>query len=317
VPPQLEAHYRMVMRTFIEGRVVPLLGAGVNRCGRPDGASWDRGRYLPDGSELAGYLATYTAYPDPSSADLVRVSQYFAVMLGAGPLYDELHEIFDADYPPTPMHTLLAELPLEFRRRGLPTPPPLIITTNYDDALERAFRAAGEPFDLVAYAAVGEHAGSFVHHAPDAEPVIIRVPNEYRALALDRRPVILKLHGAVDRMNADQDSYVITEDHYIDYLTRTELSGLLPVTLAAKLRRSHFLFLGYSLSDWNLRVILHRVWGQQRLRYRSWAVQRAPEEIDRRFWEARDVDIFDVDLEDYVRELRARLPAAREAQEAS
>ena len=107
---------------------------------------------------------------------------------------------------------------------------------------------------------------------------------------------------------------MITEDHYIDYLTRTELSGLLPVTLAAKLRRSHFLFLGYGLADWNLRVILHRVWGQQRLRYRSWAVQRGPTEIDRRFWEARDVDIFDVDLEEYVGELRARLPSLAEAQ---
>ena len=119
--------------------------------------------------------------------------------------------------------------------------------------------------------------------------------------------MILKLHGAVDRVNAEHDSYVITEDHYIDYLTRTELSGLLPVTLAAKLRRSHFLFLGYGLRDWNLRVILHRIWGEQRLRYRSWAVQREPEEIDRRFWEARDVDIFDVRLEDYVEALTERL----------
>ena len=313
MPPQLDAHYQMVMRTLIEGRVVPLLGAGVNRCGRPDGASWDRGRYLPDGAELAGYLATYAAYPDPNPADLVRVSQYFAVMLGAGPLYDELHEVFDADYPPTPIHRLLAELPSELRARGFATPPPLIITTNYDDALERAFRDSAEPFDLVAYVAVGEHAGSFVHYPPDGDAVIIRVPNEYRALALDKRPVILKLHGAVNRINAEQDSYVITEDHYIDYLTRTELSGLLPVTLAAKLRRSHFLFLGYSLRDWNLRVILHRVWGQQRLRYRSWAVQRGPEEIDRRFWEARDVDIFDVDLDDYVQELRARLPSLAES----
>jgi hypothetical protein len=314
VGPHLDAHYQMVMRTFAEGRVVPLLGAGVNRCGRPAGASWDRGRYLPDGPELARYLASYAAYPDPIPGDLVRVSQYFAVMLGAGPLYDELHEVFDADYPPTPIHSLLAELPAELRQRGLATPPPLIITTNYDDALERAFRAAGEAFDLVAYLAVGEHAGSFVHQSPDQEPVIIRVPNEYRALALDQRSVILKLHGAVDRTNAELDSYVITEDHYIDYLTRTELSGLLPVTLAAKLRRSHFLFLGYSLSDWNLRVILHRVWGQQRLRYRSWAVQRGPAEIDRRFWEARDVDIFDVDLEEYVGELRARLPSLPEVQ---
>jgi hypothetical protein len=299
----------MVLRALLDGRVVPVLGAGVNRCGRPPGARWDRGRYLPDGAELARHLARYSAYPDPDPADLVRVSQYFAVMLGAGPLYDELRELFDADYPPTPIHRFLAALPGTLRRRGLASPNPLIVTTNYDDALERSFREAGEAYDLVAYIAVGEHAGSFLHYPPDGDAILIEVPNEYRALTLDERTVILKLHGAVDRNNAEHDSYVITEDNYIEYLTRTELSGLLPVKLVAKLRRSHFLFLGYSLRDWNLRVILHRIWGEQRLRYRSWAVQLRPEEIDRKFWEARDVDIFDVELEEYVNSLTDRLPA--------
>jgi hypothetical protein len=119
--------------------------------------------------------------------------------------------------------------------------------------------------------------------------------------------VILKLHGAVDRRDPDRDSYVITEDHYIDYLTHTELSGV-PATVAKRLRQSHFLFLGYALRDWNLRVILHRIWGEQKdKRYYSWAVQLRPEEIDRRFWEAKNVRIFDVDLETYVEALEERL----------
>ena len=94
----------------------------------------------------------------------------------------------------------------------------------------------------------------------------------------DERTVILKMHGAVDRANPDAtwDSYVITEDHYIEYLARTDIANLVPVTLAAKLRRSHFLFLGYSMRDWNLRVILHRIWGEQKLKYKSWAIQLAP-----------------------------------------
>ena len=37
-------------------------------------------------------------------------------------------------------------------------------------------------------------------------------------------------------------------------------------------------------------------------------MQLHPEEIDRRFWEARDVDIFDVELEEYVNSLRRLLP---------
>ena len=50
-------------------------------------------------------------------------------------------------------------------------------------------------------------------------------------------------------------NFVITEDDYIDYLVTPELSAVVPVALAAKLRRSHFLFLGYEMADWNLRLI--------------------------------------------------------------
>jgi hypothetical protein len=82
-----------------------------------------------------------------------------------------------------------------------------------------------------------------------------------------------------------------------------------PVTLAAKLKKSHFLFLGYSLRDWNLRVILHRIWGEQKLTYKSWAIQLNPEPIERKFWNKREVDIFDVRLEEYVAALHERLQA--------
>lgn len=63
---------------------------------------------------------------------------------------------------------------------------------------------------------------------------------------------------------------------------------------------SHFLFLGYSLSDWNMRAILHQIWGQQTRSYRSWAVQLKPSEFNKKSWSNRGVDILDVSLEDYV-----------------
>jgi hypothetical protein len=221
-------------------------------------------------------------------------------MTGSGPLYEQLHSLFDADYPPTAVHRFFATLPAILRAIGSPPRYPLIVTTNYDDLLERAFLAEGEPFDLVSYVAEGEDRGKFWHRGPDEEGHLIEKPNKYRGLSLDARPVILKIHGAVDRFNADRDSFVITEDHYIDYLTHTDISNLVPVTLAAKLRKSHFLFLGYGLRDWNLRVILHRIWGEQKLTYRSWAIQFDPEPIDQEFWHKRDVAILNIRLEDYV-----------------
>lgn len=305
----LDTHYQTVLNAILAGRVIPFFGAGVNLCGRPQGAAWQLGQYLPSGGELSEYLAASFAYPEQDKGDLVRVSQYIAVMSGTGPLYEELRKLFDADYPPTPLHHFFASLPAALRTRGYPPRYQLIVTTNYDDVLERAFRDAGEPFDLVTFAAEGEQRGKFWHYPPGADAVLIDRPNEYRGLALDQRSVILKIHGAIDRINPERDSFVITEDDYIDYLTRTDISNLIPVTLAAKLRKSNFLFLGYGLRDWNLRVILHRIWGEQRLSYKSWAVQRKPAQVDAEFWRKRGVEILDVWLEDYITQLDARVQA--------
>jgi hypothetical protein len=301
-----ESHYDTVLRAIADGRVVPLLGAGVNLCGRPKDTPWQHGRYLPSGAELAAHLARLFSYPENELQDLLRVSQYVEVMLGSGPLYDKLHELFDADYPPSPLHELLASLP---KRLGLAGTHryQLIMTTNYDDALERAFRAAGEDFDLVWYVAETEHRGKFLYLPPDGEPRLISQPNEYDGVSLADRTVILKIHGAIDRLRPERDSYVITEDHYIDYLTRTDVSTLMPVTLGAELRHSHFLFLGYSMRDWNLRVMLHRIWAEQSRTYKSWAIQLHPNPIDDEFWHRRGVDVLNISLEEYVAGLSAHI----------
>jgi len=313
----LSTHYQTVIKAMADGRVIPFLGAGVNLCGRPPDVDWQPGQtvHLPSGGELAAYLAADFGYPPDETHELARVSQYVAVMTGSGPLYEELRTLFDADYPPTPLHQFLSTLPAALRDKGYPrtTDPDrqqlVMVTTNYDDLLERAFQAQGEPFHLVSYLAEGEGRGKFLHSPPGSGARLIEAPNQYDGLLGDQHPVILKIHGAVDRANSERDSFVITEDHYIDYLTHTDVAGLIPVPLPAKLKKSHLLFLGHGMRDWNLRVILHRIWGEQRLTWKSWAVQRDAGDIDREFWRKRDVDILHVDLEDYIAALSERVAA--------
>ena len=301
-----EDHYSMIASAMREGEVVPFLGAGIDVVSRPLGQAWSIGRYLPSGNELAAYLASAFDYPPTEQQDLLRVSQYVDVVTGSGRLYEELHRLYDADYPPNPLHKLLARFP-QLVRSGRASQHQLVVTTSYDDALERAFLAAGEEFDLVSYVAEGENRGRFRHVRPDGDVQLIDRANEYGTLSLSDRPVILKIHGAVDRADPERDSYVITEDHYIDYLTRTDISNLIPVTLVAKLRRSHFLFFGYSLREWNLRVILSRIWGKQALVYRSWALQPTLQPHDEEFWGRRGVDILAVTLEEYTAALSHQL----------
>ena len=280
-----------IVKALLAGRIVPVLGV--------DGAG-----------DLAAHLASAFDVPDDRPVDLARVSQYVAMMKGVGPLYDELHSRFEAAVEPGPLHRFLARLPALLRERGAPHQ--LIVTTNYDLALERAFEESEEEVDIVAYVATGPHRGHFWHRPPGEAPRPIDVPNTYATeLSLDRRTILLKLHGAVDPLpEREWESFVITEDDYIDYLGRSELTAVVPVSLAAKLRRSHFLFLGYEMADWNLRLILNRIWGERPVGYRSWAIQPTPSPLAQAFWRRYDVTTVDVDPNAYLELLESRLEAA-------
>ena len=183
-------------------------------------------------------------------------------MRGAGPLYDELHELVGVDARPTAVHRFFAALPARLRAEGAPHQ--LLVTTSYDLLLEQALLDAGEEFDVVSYLASGPNRGKFCHVPPDGDARVIEVPNRYATeLDLTRRTVVLKLHGGVDAApERAWESFVVTEDDYIDYLPSLDLAAAVPVALAAHLRRSHFLFLGYGMRDWNLRVVLEPALGR-------------------------------------------------------
>lgn len=315
-----EGHYKAVVSGVIRGELVPFLGAGVNLCSRPQSAAWHAAQsiYLPNGTELAAHLAQDFGYAP--QADLARVSEEIAMLQGLGPLYGALHGLFNRDYPPTPVHRFLAQIPRVLGEKGYSIRRyPLVVTTNYDDLMERAFEEAGQKFDTVTYLADGEpeQCGKFMHRSPEGSEKVIEIPNEYRELSLEKRPVLLKIHGAVKRnapqgdaeiggTDSSEDSYVIPEDHYIEYLTRSNISSLVPASLAGALKTSHILFLGYGLRDWNLRVMLHRIL-QRGLNWQWWAILMNPDEVDKKFWMKRNVEILEMPLDAYIRELESRL----------
>jgi DNA-binding SARP family transcriptional activator len=290
-------HAGDVVKALVEGRLVTVLGPGVESRG------------VLDATE---HLAKTFGYPGHNGvAELPRVAQYVATMTGPGPLYDTLHELYSGTLEPGPVHRFVAEMPARLRELGAPHQ--LVVTTGYDLVLEQALTDAGEEFDVVAYVATGRNRGRFWHLAPGERPRVIEIPNTYATeLSLERRTVVLKLHGGVDRDTAREwESFVVTEDDYIDYLAHDELANLIPVGLTAKLRRSHFLFLGYALRDWNLRVLLNRLWGEEKVGYRSWAVQPEAPPLEIESWRRRDVDVFDVSLDEYVATLERRLAEVR------
>jgi SIR2-like domain len=300
----LSRHCQIVTRRLAAGSVVPFLGAGANLCERPAGSDWQAG-YLPSGAELAAFLAAPYGYPE-ADLDLLRVSQWVDLVSSPRALADELHAVFGRDYRPNKLHRFLAGLPQRFREEGHPVCGQLVLTTNYDDVLERAFAEAEEPVDVVVYEA-RRNEQRFVHLRPDGERVTIVQPARYREFALEQRSVILKIHGDVNSDDGELDTFVVTEDHYIDYLAGPNVRTLIPAYLMARLGDKDLLFLGYSMRDWNLRVILRQIWAEQGISTGGWSIQRNPSEIDERFWSRQRIDILDVALEDWVDGMRGHL----------
>jgi len=161
------------------------------------------------------------------------------------------------------------------------------------------------------------------------------VPDAVKPNELELDPstatVIYKMHGSVARdgtfpvgptssERADRfDSFVITEEDYVSFLSRMAESTAVPATFMRHFYERHFLFLGYGLRDWNLRVVLRNLRKVLRKplngelefeddRITSWAVQRSPSVLERKLWERRDVEIFNIEIDDFVSNLSAMMP---------
>lgn len=121
---------------------------------------------------------------------------------------------------------------------------PIIYTTNYDRNIEAAFAAHGREFVKVANA---------------------------RDIAKTREGVtqVVKFHGDFD----DDDSLVITET---DYFNRLAFDSPLDVKFRSDALGKTVLFIGYSMADMNIRLLLHNLW-------RTWQTSGYPKDRPKSF----------------------------------
>ena len=222
--------------SVIAGKCTPFLGAGV---------AWP---YLPTGKGLSTDLAEEFAYPLNDPANLARVVQYIATLhdppFAKRRVRDRIKakrdeflnssgESFPANYK------RLADLNL-----------PIYLTTNYDDFLTRALKAADRnPWVEVCHwnSQLQEELEGYCKDTPSAD-----------------RPLVFHLHGQL----ANESSLLVTEDDYIDFtvsLGQLGEASVIPHWIRRALSRTTLLFVGYSLEDWNFRVLMRQLMKQQNL----------------------------------------------------
>lgn len=221
-----------------DGSCVPFIGAGANfGC-------------LPLGGALAEeLLQVYERSPDakPCSLrdrrDLMRVTQYLVVVTNNSKRPKTMIRDLIKDKPaPTPSddepHEILARLNL-----------PIYITTNYDDNMKKALERHGRDVRVEVCRWNTRMRRQSAFDDPDYRPS-------------PESPLLFYLHGR----NDDPESMVATEEDYLDFMVQMsrgltewqsggQTQGMFPPVVLRALTQS-LLFIGYSLSDFNLKVIL-------------------------------------------------------------
>lgn len=313
VDPPTSSVYRDIAKALKAGRVIPIIGNGMLTAGRPADARWDRNApaFLPSGLELATFLAEGAAYPlRENRPDLTVVSSYYEAFKTRNVLRDRLREMLlpqtIGTFPIPTLYRVLADVDT----------PMLIVSSNYDTLLERAFKEAGRPYDLVVYPTdKKELANSMLHWRHGATHPETPAPN-LLDVDLATTTVIFKVHGSLIAENDEWDSFVITEEDYVDFLSRLATKTAIPSSLAAHFQDRGLLFVGYSLTDWNLRIFvrgLKRFFEKRKAvvedegEIRSWTIQSAPTSLEVKIWEKRGVDPYAVDYETFATGLRDRL----------
>jgi O-acetyl-ADP-ribose deacetylase (regulator of RNase III) len=180
------------------------------------GAGLSAGAGLPDWAALIHRLADDLGTKPPPHLDYLDLAQWHREKFGPGRLAQVVRETYSTPSLPTLGHYLLTALPVR-----------QVITTNYDDLLERAL------------AAQKRHPIKVVHQGDVA--------------GTGRGGVyVVKLHG--DAAHAEE--VVLTRDDYDEFFQRRPAMALL---LEGLLLNQTFFFVGYGLRDPNFRQIYHRI----------------------------------------------------------
>jgi hypothetical protein len=257
-------------------------------------------------------LADTCEYPSSEQRkreELAKVSSYYQDIGGRRLLRQCLRDVFAREYEQNCLHEFL----LNINR------PLVIVVTNYDTILEDAFRKAGRPFDLVVYPAddKSNKNGTLWWAWNAMQPQVVH-PNQL-LIDFETTTVIYKMHGTVAKDTNKWDNFVITEEDYLDFMSRMINKTAVPKIFSEHFRNRSFLFLGYSLQDWNMRVILRHLGRPQPSSKRSrddddddsvvpsWAIQLKVEDDDERLWKTRNVNLYQADLQSFVQKMRQRM----------
>ena len=265
---------------------------------------------LPTAYQLSKEMAEESALEWHETIPLSTISFYYEFFRDRDMLNDFLVQRIDDDNikPGTTLTTLIDIIKiLEEKEKGS-----FVVTTNYDRHFEKAYK---EKF--------GEEPGVIIYNGgtdPNKKGVPLhqelRQPAEFwQHNKSDHLTYLYKIHGCISK--PDNQNLVITEEDYINFLSNSfsqDPEKRLLTYLRGRFALSTVLFIGYSLADWNFRVIFKATKERIDTGKKSYAIQyynpehqnsiqAAAQEALVDFWGKKDVDIMNIDASQFMKDL--------------
>jgi hypothetical protein len=299
--------YSLLASLLQEQQVVVVMGAAVSASSRPaQSGPWQPGSpFPPMGWELEQQLAAEADFPRGAlpKSTLAEVVSYFEREFGRRTLEKRIREIFKANYPPSKMQRLLAQVSLRV--------PQLILTTTVDRLMEDALHQAGVEFE--ALATTRDLDSKPLLWFPAGGGVHAIQPKEYEIK--ENVTSVYKMFGSISPAQPQLESFLISEEDEIDLAAEMSRGGRLPPTaIRRELAQRHILFLGMGLGSWTQRLFLRtmlRIGSRPDEDRRSgWAIVRGPSELDKRRWHQARIEVFDTDINEFADKLGAALHVA-------
>ena len=287
------------------------------------------GRVLPSQAEIAANWAEEHSYPFTNRTDMARVAQYLATSQGEAFPRAELLDAMkngliqrlpEALRPTRKVPTLtdciqavgwqnlVADDPNNVQRVLAAFDLPIYMTTNPDSLMVEALRARGaEPLrELCRWGEQLDWLESAL--GPDYQPSA-------------ENPLVYHLFGSDEQ----EDSLILTEDDYFNFLVRTASErDRIPNFIREALSSTSLMFVGYSLYDWEFRVLLHGLVASRdtRRKFKHVAVQldlsdsvsgdtAAVQSFLQQYFLEADINVYWGTMEQFIAELREQWEAVK------
>ena len=261
---------QILIQQVQDGKAVLFLGAGASLSAKDD-----KGHSPPSGKKLGEMLSDQFLGGKFKDAQLSQISELAISETDLTTVQDFIRNKFSG-FKPTEAHQKIGD----FKWAGL-------VTTNYERLIEEGYSSNLK--------------------ALQTPKVFIEDGDRVEDSMRDPKAVmLLKIHGCITRISSSDCPLILTTDQYITH--RNARKRIFNHLHNLAYERT-IIFVGYSLSDSDIRAQLLELVELAERRPRYYVVAPSMTDIESRFWENKRITLLKGTFEEFMRCLNAAIPS--------